>query len=116
METLEHYGSNKVYYEVLPFEQLYTYSPEPPITVTIDNYPVLCKSTQCSYTYEALTSLVTGFTVIDQNVTILGTALPADILELRVSNMICVVSAKNDTQITCSLPSPLVAGSWHPKI
>ena len=115
MESLEKYGS-KVYYDVIPFEQLYTFSTEPPITVTIDNYPVLCKSTYCSYTYEAQTSLVTGFTIVDQDVTISGTALPTDILELRVSNMICEVSAKSDTQIICSLPHPLVAGSWHPKI
>ena len=46
----EDFGPN-IYYDVIPFEQIRTYDTAPPIRVTVDGMPVLCKGTHCSYTY-----------------------------------------------------------------
>ena len=61
-EMIDTYGEN-VYYDVIPFEQIYTYSSEPEVIVTLDDYPVLCKSTNCTYKYTNLTSEITSFSV-----------------------------------------------------
>ena len=84
-KTTATYGPN-VYYDVLPFEQIYTADTAPAIRVKVDGKPVLCKSTHCSYAYEESTALITGFTVTGQDIQITGVDLPVDITKVVFSN------------------------------
>ena len=85
-DLVDTYGPN-VYYDVLPFEQVYTADVAPPVLVKIDGMPALCKGGACSYQYASSVSMITGFTVTGQDVQITGTSLPVDDLtSVRVSN------------------------------
>ena len=110
-KVIDTYGPN-VYYDVLPFEQLYTYDTAPPIKAVIDGMPVLCVSTHCSYSYEASTALITGLSVNLQEVTVTGIDLPlsADITSLRISNQECAITSSSALEIICTLPNQWVAG------
>ena len=57
--------------------------------------PVLCKSTMCSYTYEASNALISEFSVAGTTVTINGDFLPIDLASVRISNQECVVSSSS---------------------
>ena len=84
-KTTQTYGPN-VFYDVIPFEQIFTADVSPAIRVKVDGMPVLCKSTHCTYTYEALPSLITDFSVSGSTVTITGTDLPVEISKVVFSN------------------------------
>lgn len=113
--TIDTYGPN-IYYDVIPFEQLYTFDTQPPILVKIDGMPVLCKSTRCSYEYISSDILITGFTVSGLNVVIDGTNLPQTGLEVSISNQKCTIASNDGAQIQCAIMNPMVAGSWLPVI
>ena len=109
------YGPN-VYYKVIPFEQLYTAESQPAVKVSMDDMPVVCASTSCSYTYEQSTSLITDFRVDGQNIVITGKNLPSreTILSSRFTKQECAISRSTDSEIRCAVANPLVAGSWTP--
>jgi hypothetical protein len=73
--TYDTYGPN-VYYDVIPFEQLYTYDRAPAIRAKVDGMPVLCKSTMCAYTYVDNEARIKAFSVLGTDVTIDGEFLP----------------------------------------
>lgn len=117
IESVEYdaYGPN-VYYDVLPFEQLYTYDTAPPVRAKIDGMPVLCKSTECAYTYEDGSAEVQAFSVAATTVTITGVDLPTSEISVRFANQACEVSSSDASQIVCTLPAPVAAGTWVPEV
>lgn len=78
--------------------------------------PALCKSTHCTYSYEELPSLITGFTVSGQDVQITGVDLPIDITRVSFSNQECTVTSSSLTTIECLIADPLVTGTWFPQV
>ena len=114
-EIVKVYGPN-VFFEVIPFEQLYTAETQPPIKVSMDGMPVLCKSTHCSYNYETLSSRITDFSVNGLDVVIRGVNLPSldEITSSKFSKQNCDISSSSDREIRCSIKDSLVAGSWTP--
>lgn len=114
-DVVDTYGPN-VYYDVLPFEQLFTYNTVPQIRATIDGMPVLCVGTECGYSYQSTTALIQGMTVVGLDVQITGIDLPLDLTKVQMANQDCIVSTNDAMQISCSIAVPLSAGSWVPKV
>lgn len=104
-----------VYYDVLPFEQLYTYNTAPQVRATVDGMPVLCVGV-CDFTYEASLSSITGVSVVGLDFQITGVDLPLDITKVQMGNQDCMVTSNDATQISCVIANSMSAGSWVPKV
>lgn len=112
-DLINSYGPD-VYYDVIPFEQLYTYNTAPQVRASVDGMPVLCAGTQCGFTYEAPLALITGMTTVGLDVQITGTDLPLEVTKVQMAFQDCMVTNNDATQISCSLSSSMSAGSWIP--
>lgn len=71
-----HPRSGNIYYEVLPFEYLYTDESQPQVIVTVDGSPALCTTLNCEYLYASVAGEVTSMTVTGTSIAITGTLLP----------------------------------------
>ena len=115
-EVFRPYGESLIY-PVIPAEYFYTYEEKPQVIVTIDEFPALCRHLDCDYEYTEQDSLITAFTVTDLDVVITGTALPTEGIEaLELGNVACTIVSNTDTEISCTLASPVPAGDWLPKV
>lgn len=108
-------GGN-VYYDVIPYEFLYTDETQPQVIVTVDGMDALCTTLSCDYVYEPVTEEISSMVVSGLSVTIGGTNLPSAIASVTVADTNCVVSSNDATTISCDLASPLIAGDWKPVV
>lgn len=108
-------GSN-IYYEVIPYEFIYTDETSPQVMVTIDDQAALCTSLACDYTYVEPTTELTSMTVSGLDVVIAGTDLPTVIDAVTLGFTPCSVTASDTTSIACTLESDLMAGTWSPQV
>ena len=105
-----------IYYKVIPYEFIYTNEVSPQVLVQIDTQAALCSSQDCGYLYEDPTSEITAMTVTDLNVSITGTLLPTDIQSVNIGYTDCGSITSDETTITCTLASSMIAGSWKPEV
>lgn len=73
-------------------------------------------SLACGYTYEETDAVLTTMVVDGTAVTIMGENLPLELVSFTLGYVDCAVGTNDETQITCTLEYPLIAGSWKPEI
>ena len=83
---------------------------------TIDTQAALCASLSCGYVYEDSTAEITGMTVTDLDVSITGTGLSTTITSVKFGETDCLVTLNDATSISCTLESPMRAGTWKPHV
>lgn len=96
------FGPN-IFYEVIPFEMLYTNEENPQVIVTVNNMPAACVNLSCDYVYADPPALITGQTVSGNTVTIDGTNLPTTDISDTIAGTDCQVTSVTDTQLVCEL-------------
>ena len=51
-----------------------------------------------------------------QEVTLGGTALSTELVSVTLGHTNCVITANDETSVTCTLETPLFAGEWLPEV
>jgi hypothetical protein len=100
-------------WHVIPGEYFYTREAIPQVLVTVDEFPALCTSLACDYTYYESAAVITDFDLTSNTLTITGQHLGTP-LEVTMGRMECTDVSASLTSITCTLNGSLPAGSWKP--
>ena len=95
---------------------LYTDETTPQVMATIDSQAALCASLSCGYVFENPTAEVAAMTVAGQDVSITGTGLSTTIASVKIGGTDCAVTSNNASTVSCTLESPLRAGTWKPEV
>lgn len=93
-------------FEPIPLEFLYTDAQKPQVRITINGIDGVCPGFNCDFTYINTDSLITSQTLENGNeLTITGTLLPYEDINIRVNNAYCDIANMVATadQITCTL-------------
>jgi hypothetical protein len=59
--TIIEYGTN-IFYDSIPFENLFTYETKPQLIAHVDKVPVVCHDLNCDFMYTPAVGEVTAFT------------------------------------------------------
>ena len=115
----------KIYYKVIPYEFIYTDETTPQVLLSIDTpttdnpgayLDAVCAKLACGYTYVEPDAEVLTMTVSSLDVSFTGTSMPLDLTSVTIGYTDCVIVSSSDTAISCTLATPLFAGTWIPEI
>ena len=76
----------------------------------------VCATLNCGYSYEESTAEVLTMTVNNLDVSFTGTNMPLDLASVTLGHTNCVIASSDATSISCTLVTPLFAGTWLPEI
>jgi len=110
-QTLQEYGQT-IMFEPIPMEMLYAAATKPQILVNVDGIPAACANLNCDYLYVDLPSLVTSQSLTGNTLTIGGTNLPTNLLDVKLGDVGCGPTTSDGTQIVCTLLSGASAGTY----
>ncbi|TNV88211.1 hypothetical protein FGO68_gene8985 [Halteria grandinella] len=107
------YSSQNLFYEPVPYEFLYTNETIPQVIVSVNGVEAVCTTLNCGYEYKEPLSVITGYSLDGQMLTIEGEGLTSDIQSITLGGVQCQdILFESDQLITCTLTQ--VAGSWRP--
>lgn len=114
------YGGNP-FYEPIPFEWLRTHETKPQLIVSVNGEPAVCHNMTCDYNYTIPVGEVTGFTytAATKQLVITGIDLPptiGNVSKVMFAKSPCIVSAADNTSLTCTLVHTETCGSHVPYI
>jgi hypothetical protein len=112
--TLAEFGENLIF-EPIPQEMLYTAATRPQVLVNVDGISAACANLDCDYLYVDTTAQVTGQSLSGNTLTITGTDLPTDLLDVKLGDVGCGPTTGTSTSITCNLLKGAAAGTY-PKV
>lgn len=105
---------SRIFYDVIPYEMIYTSESLPQIYITVNGLEAACHSLNCGYTYIADSASLSSVNYSGRSVTASGTSLPTQDVKICISNICCEEDSYTltDTSATCTLEDDIVAGSW----
>jgi hypothetical protein len=105
------YGESLMF-EPMGLEFIKTDAQKPQVLVTVNGIVALCSNDNCDYTYTETESIVSSQTLVDNEVTITGSALPISDASIKFGPTSCTVSTSTETELLCTLDEDHVAGEW----
>ena len=109
--TLAEYGEN-IMFEPIPQEMLYTAATRPQVLVTVDGMSAACAHLNCDYLYVDSTALVTSQAINGNILTIQGSNLPTNLVDVRLGDVGCGPTTGTADEITCTLTKGAAAGTY----
>ena len=109
--TLAEFGENLMF-EPIPMEMLYTAATRPQVLVNVNGIPAACANNNCDYLYVDTTALITGQSLSGDTLTITGTNLPTDLMDVRLGDVGCGPTTGTATSITCTLTTGAAGGIY----
>jgi hypothetical protein len=89
-------ASSNVFYEVIPFDMLYTFVEKPQIMMTVGDNPAVCHNLLCDYMYVAPVGDVSSFTFdkASRKLTVQGSNLPigSDLKKVIFAQTKCLIN------------------------
>jgi hypothetical protein len=86
--TLAEFGENLIF-EPIPQEMIYTAATRPQILVNVEGISAACANFNCDYLYVDSTALVTSQSLSGKDLTITGTNLPVNLINVRLGDVGC---------------------------
>lgn len=84
--------------------------------VNVEGISAACANLNCDYLYVDSTALITGQSLSGNILTITGTNLPTDLMDVRVGRVGCGPTTGTATSITCTLTKGAAAGTYSVEV
>ena len=86
-------GGTNLLFEPVPMEFIRSYATQPQVIVKVNGLEALCVDLNCDYAYIDVTSEVTGQTLVGDQLTLTGTALPTSGDKITFGGVACAITS-----------------------